>query len=68
LPSSSRRRRTFPLGSLAVATGVAWKVSGFESIHRFYVGVVIVLFGAWVAVAARTTRAMLSGKVFESPH
>ncbi len=59
---------TFPLGSLAVATGVAWKVSGFESIHWFYVAGIVALFGAWGTVAVRTTRAIWSGKVFESPH
>jgi len=59
---------TFPLGSLAVATGVAWKVSGFESIRWFYVAVLIALFAAWLTVAVRTVRAMWSGKVFESPH
>jgi len=59
---------TFPLGSLAVATGVAWKVSGFESIHWFYVVAVVALFGAWITVAVRTVRAMWVGKVFASPH
>ena len=59
---------TFPLGSLGVATGVAWKVSGFESIRWFYIAVIIALFAAWITVAVRTLRAMWSGKVFESPH
>lgn len=59
---------TFPLGSLAVATGVAWKVSGFESIYWFYVGVIVALFAAWLTVAVRTARAIWTGKVFESPH
>lgn len=59
---------TFPLGSLAVATGVAWKVSGFESIRWMYVLVVLALLGAWITVAVRTGHAMLTGKVFESPH
>jgi C4-dicarboxylate transporter/malic acid transport protein len=59
---------TFPLGSLATATGVAWKVSGFESIYWFYVAVVLALVGAWVIVAARTGLAMVNGKVFASPH
>ncbi len=59
---------TFPLGSLAVATGVAWKVSRFESIRWLYIAVVVALLGAWVIVAVRTIRAMWSGKVFESPH
>jgi tellurite resistance protein TehA-like permease len=59
---------TFPLGSLGVATGVAWKVTGFESIHWFYIAVIVALFGAWITVALRTTLAMISGKVFASPH
>jgi len=59
---------TFPLGSLAVATGVAWKVSGFASIRWFYVAVVVALAIAWVIVAVRTVGAMWTGKVFESAH
>ena len=59
---------TFPLGSLAVATGVAWKVTGFESIHWFYIAVIIAVFGAWLTVALRTGLAMATGKVFVSPH
>jgi C4-dicarboxylate transporter/malic acid transport protein len=59
---------TFPLGSLAVATGVAWRTTGFESIHWFYIIVVASLFGAWATVALRTSIAMVSGRVFESPH
>ena len=59
---------TFPTGSLAVASGVAWKASGFESIRWFYIAVVVALFIAWIIVALRTTLAMASGKVFASPH
>lgn len=59
---------TFPLGALAVATGVAWKVTGFESIHWFYGGVVVVLFGVWITVATQTAIAVWTGKVLESPH
>ena len=59
---------TFPLGSLAVATGIAWTVTGFESIRWFYIAVVVALFGAWIIVALRTILAVVSGKVFASPH
>ena len=59
---------TFPLGALAVATGVAWKVTGFESIHWFYGGVVVVLSGVWLTVATQTAFAVWPGKVLESPH
>jgi tellurite resistance protein TehA-like permease len=59
---------TFPLGALAVSTGVAWTVTGFESIHWFYLGVVVALFGAWITVGTQTTIALWTGKVLESPH
>ncbi len=45
-----------------------WTVSGFESIHWFYIAVLVALFAAWLTVAVRTVRAMWSGKVIESPH
>jgi len=59
---------TFPLGSLAVATGVAWKTTDFTSIYWFYVAVVVALAVAWILVAVRTGAAMVSGKEFTSPH
>jgi C4-dicarboxylate transporter/malic acid transport protein len=59
---------TFPLGALAVSTGVAWKVTGFQSVHWFYVGVVVALFCVWVTVATQTAIAVWTGKVLESPH
>ena len=58
----------FPLGALAVSTGVAWKVTGFESVHWFYVGVVFTLFVVWITVATQTAIAVWTGKVLESPH
>lgn len=59
---------TFPLGALAVSTGVAWKVTGFESVHWFYIGIVVVLFGVWITVATQTAVAVWTGKALESPH
>ena len=59
---------TFPLGALAVSTGVTWKATGFDSIHWFYIAVVIALGGVWVVVAARTAHAVWTGKVLQSPH
>jgi tellurite resistance protein len=58
----------FPLRALAVSTGVAWKVTGFESIHWFYSGVVVVLVGVWLSVATQTAIDVWTGKVLESPH
>ncbi len=59
---------TFPLGALAVATGVAWKTTGMGSIHAFYFIVIAALGAAWSVVAIRTGHAIWTGKVFESPH
>lgn len=59
---------TFPLGALAVSTGVVWQVTEFESVHWFYVGVVVALFCVWVTVATQTAFAVWTGKVLESPH
>ena len=59
---------TFPLGALAVSTGVAWKVTGFESIQWFYAAVLMALAVVWVIVAARTAGAVWTGKVLQSPH
>ena len=59
---------TFPIGALAVSTGVVWKVTGFESIHWCYIGVLVVLAIVWVVVAARTAAAVWTGKVLQSPH
>ena len=59
---------TFPLGALAVSTGVAWKVTGFGSVHWFYIAVLVALGVVWATVAVRTAAALWSGKVLESPH
>ena len=59
---------TFPLGALAVSSGVAWTVTGFESVHWFYVGVVVALFCVWITVATQTAIGVWTGKVLESPH
>ena len=59
---------TFPLGALAVSTGVAWKVTEFDSIHWFYMAVLVALAVVWVIVAARTAVAVWTGKVLQSPH
>jgi len=59
---------TFPLGALAVSTGVAWKVTGFESVHWFYIVVVVALFGVWITVATQTAIGVWTGKVLQSPH
>ena len=59
---------TFPSGALAVASGIAWNVSGFESILWFYRATVIVMLLVWLVVTLRTVRAMISGAVFASSH
>jgi len=59
---------TFPSGALAVASGVAWKVSGFSSILWFYRGTVVFLLTIWLVVAVRTMRGIISGAVFQPSH
>lgn len=59
---------TFPSGALGVATGVAWKVTGYNSVFYFYVGVVLFLLVVWGVVFARTGQGMASGKIFAPSH
>jgi C4-dicarboxylate transporter/malic acid transport protein len=59
---------TFPLGALAVSTGVVWTVTGFESVRWFYIGVAVALVCVWIIVATQTAIAVWTGKVLESPH
>jgi C4-dicarboxylate transporter/malic acid transport protein len=59
---------TFPLGALAVASGVTWKVTNLASVEWFYVLVLVALATAWVVVAVRTAVAVWTGQVLQSPH
>ncbi len=59
---------TFPSGALAVASGVAWKVTGFTSIHWFYLFTVVFLLVVGAVVAIRTVRGMVTGQVFVPSH
>jgi tellurite resistance protein TehA-like permease len=59
---------TFPSGALAVASGVAWKVSGFESVLWFYRTTVLFMLLVWLIVTVRTVKAMISGTVFVASH
>ena len=59
---------TFPSGALAVASGIAWKVSGFESILWFYRATVLFMLLVWLIVTVRTVKAMISGTVFVASH
>ncbi len=59
---------TFPSGALAVATGVAWKVTGFTSIHWFYWFTVVFLLTVGTVVAARTVRGIVTRQVFAPSH
>jgi len=59
---------TFPSGALGVATGVAWKVSGFGFLHVLYVAIVIFLLVIWLLVLAQTIRGVISGRIFAPAH
>jgi tellurite resistance protein TehA-like permease len=59
---------TFPLGALAVASGVTWNVTNLASVEWFYVLVLVALATAWVVVAVRTAVAIWNGQVLQSPH
>ncbi len=59
---------TFPLGALAVSSGVVWKVTGLASVRWFYVAVLVALAISWIVVAVRTAMGIWSGQVLKSPH
>ena len=57
-----------PLRRAGVATGVAWKVSGFSFIHTLYVATVLFLIVVWLLVLAQTLRGVVSGRIFTPAH
>ena len=59
---------TFPTGALSVASGIAWKVTGFSIVYLFYIGSIIVLMLFWGTVFMRTIKGITSGKVFQPTH
>jgi len=59
---------TFPTGALSVASGIAWKITGFSLIYFFYILTVIMLLLFWGAVLVWTGKGILSGKVFQPTH
>lgn len=59
---------TFPSGALAVATGVAWQLSGWAWLGWFYGAVVVWLLGVWGVVFVRTVRGMASRAIFVPVH
>ncbi len=59
---------TFPSGALAVATGVAWQVTGFGWVRWTYRVTVVFLLVVWVVVAAQTILGMVRGRVFRPSH
>lgn len=59
---------TFPSGALAVATGVAWRVTGFTTIHWFYWFTVAFLLVVGTVVAVRTALGMVTRQVFVPSH
>lgn len=59
---------TFPSGALAVASGAAWKVSGFGAIQTIYYGMTVFLVAVWAIVLAQTLRGVASGQVFAAAH
>ncbi len=59
---------TFPSGALGVASGVAWRTSGFAFLQAVYYGVVLFLLVVWGLVLLRTLRGVISGQVFAPAH
>ena len=59
---------TFPSGALTVASGVAWKITGFSFLFYFYVLTLVFLLAVWLVVFIRTGKGILSGKVFAPSH
>ena len=59
---------TFPAGALSVASGVAWKVSGFSFVYYIYGLSLIFLLVMWIIVFIRTAKGVASGKIFAPTH
>ncbi|MCB2224776.1 MAG: hypothetical protein KQH83_11465 [Actinobacteria bacterium] len=58
----------FPSGALAVSSGVAWKATGFASIHWAYRASVWFLFAVWALVAVRTVHGVATRRLFAPGH
>ncbi len=59
---------TFPSGAFAVATGLAWQMSGWAWLGGFYWLVLVWLLGIWTVVFLRTVAGMVSRKIFVPAH
>ncbi len=59
---------TFPTGALVVATGVAWKVTGFAAVHTIYLLTLVFLLAVWLVVFLKTLRGVFSGALFKPSH
>lgn len=59
---------TFPSGALAVASGVAWKISDYVLVYGIHVVVLCFLLAIWTLVFPRTLRGVLSDKIFAPAH
>lgn len=59
---------TFPSGALTVSTGIAWKITHYNSIHLIYLGVTAFLLAVWTLVFIRTAKGMINGKLFLPAH
>lgn len=55
---------TFPSGAVCVASGVAWKVSGFGCIQYFYYSTMLFLLLVWSIVLFKTAGGVISRKIF----
>lgn len=55
---------TFPSGAVCLASGVAWKVSGFSSIQYFYFAALLFLVTVWTIVTVKTASGVISRKIF----
>ncbi|MCA9310479.1 MAG: hypothetical protein KDA21_04685 [Phycisphaerales bacterium] len=59
---------TFPSGALAIASGIAAKVSGVAAIRIFYNGVMVFLLVIWLVVFVLTVRGLVSRKLLLPAH
>lgn len=59
---------TFPLGAQSVATGAAWKVTGYAWIHGIYYLTLFLMALLWSLVLIRTLGGIRSGKIFAPAH
>lgn len=59
---------TFPSGAVAIASGLAFQISGIPFVHGFYSAVVVFLLVVWLVVFALTVRGLANRRLLLPTH